>query len=273
MNFYKHYVGDYQKKTKRLSLLHHGCYRILIDEYYATEQALPSNMNQLYRICTALKKSEQDAVKFIISQYFQLVGDEYHHERIDIDLEKYRTICDTNRAVAVQREAQRIVHGTYHGQPTNPLTTNHKPIKKQRQNKYSDDDFSLAEWMFGKIKELYPNHKKPNLEKWANEIRLICEIDKQPHNEIRTLFTFANKHDFWRKNILSPASLRKQWDRLCAEKQEGGNGKSEIFSAPCSKSDHKAIDRWAEKLGINTKPFANYFDLYRRCTEVARTQS
>ena len=88
----------------------------------------------------------------------------------------------------------------------------------KRQNKYSDDDFRLSKSIFGKLKELNPNHKEPNLEKWANEIRLIRERDKNSLDEIMRLFTFANNHHFWKKNILSPANLRKHWDRLIIER-------------------------------------------------------
>jgi uncharacterized protein YdaU (DUF1376 family) len=41
MNFYKHFLGDYARDTKGLSLLEHGAYRVLLDHNYATEHADP----------------------------------------------------------------------------------------------------------------------------------------------------------------------------------------------------------------------------------------
>ncbi|HEY1600635.1 MAG TPA: hypothetical protein VGG64_13590 [Pirellulales bacterium] len=76
------------------------------------------------------------------------------------------------------------------------------------------------------IQERNPGHKSPDLAKWANSIRLTRERDGKTHDEIRSLFDFASKHDFWFKNILSPETLRKQWDRLILERQNpSGNSK------------------------------------------------
>ena len=34
MNFYKRFIGDYRKKTARLTPLEHGVYGLLLDEFY-----------------------------------------------------------------------------------------------------------------------------------------------------------------------------------------------------------------------------------------------
>jgi hypothetical protein len=82
------------------------------------------------------------------------------------------------------------------------------------ENKFSDDDMKAASWMLEKILEIKPNCKLPNLNDWADTIRLIRQRDDKTHKEIAELFRWANNDDFWRLNILSPAKLRKQWDAL-----------------------------------------------------------
>lgn len=49
---------------------------------------------------------------------------------------------------------------------------------------------------------------------WANDVRLMRTIDGRTHRQICRLFDRANKDPFWCKNILSPSTLRKQWDKL-----------------------------------------------------------
>jgi uncharacterized protein YdaU (DUF1376 family) len=73
MNYYNRYMADYAQKTARLSLAEHGAYTLLLDEVYSTEKPLPSDYPSLYRICRAMDKREQDAVKSVADTYFALV--------------------------------------------------------------------------------------------------------------------------------------------------------------------------------------------------------
>ena len=75
MNFYKRFMADYAKKTSRLTLAQHGAYTLLLDELYTTEEGLPSELVELYRICRAMTKPEQEAVKFVAEIYFPVGHD------------------------------------------------------------------------------------------------------------------------------------------------------------------------------------------------------
>lgn len=88
-----------------------------------------------------------------------------------------------------------------------------------RQHKYSERDERCARWMHELIRQIYNRAKAPNWPAWANDIRLMREQDRRSYDEIAELFRWANKHPFWKQNILSPATLRKQWDRLAIQMQ------------------------------------------------------
>lgn len=79
MNFYKRYMADYAKKTARLTLAQHGAYTLLLDELYGTELPLPQSYDELNRICRAMIKAEQEAVKFVADQYFPVCSDGLRH--------------------------------------------------------------------------------------------------------------------------------------------------------------------------------------------------
>lgn len=80
---------------------------------------------------------------------------------------------------------------------------------------FSPDDEKTAHWIFGLLQKLKPNIRKPNnFADWANTVRLMRERDKRTHREICELFRWANSDPFWQTNILSPAKLREQWDKL-----------------------------------------------------------
>lgn len=84
----------------------------------------------------------------------------------------------------------------------------------QVENKFSTDDMKLAEFIYSKVLNVLPKAKKPNLNKWADDIRLMRESDKHTHREIQTVFLFANSDDFWKVNIASPGKLRKKFADL-----------------------------------------------------------
>jgi hypothetical protein len=75
-------------------------------------------------------------------------------------------------------------------------------------------DIRLAEAMLAHIRKLNPNHKPPNLPKWATIFSLMRRIDKRSPEDIESLMAWVYEDDFWRGNILSPDKLRKHYDRL-----------------------------------------------------------
>lgn len=64
---------------------------------------------------------------------------------------------------------------------------------------------------------------EPKWAEWANTIRLMRQQDNRTHFEICDLFKWANKNEFWKDNILSPSSLRKQWDQLTTKRLRCGD--------------------------------------------------
>lgn len=79
LNFYKRYPADYGRKTARLTLAQHGAFTLLLDELYTTEQGLPAELEELYRICRAMDRSEQAAVRFVAERHFPIGGDGLRH--------------------------------------------------------------------------------------------------------------------------------------------------------------------------------------------------
>ena len=99
------------------------------------------------------------------------------------------------------------------------------PAKKPAGKNFSDDDMKLVEWMIPLIKNVSPKFKQPNVDSWANTIRLMRESDKLDHKYIAQVFKWANQDGFWKTNIMSPAKLREKFAALDA-KRLSGNGRS-----------------------------------------------
>ena len=75
-----------------------------------------------------------------------------------------------------------------------------------------------------------PEHKKPNMDTWANTIRLMRESDKRTHKDICRVFSWANQDQFWSTNVLSPASLRKNYDKLSIKANQPVLSSNTLFS-------------------------------------------
>jgi hypothetical protein len=84
-------------------------------------------------------------------------------------------------------------------------------------NKFTERDLADAIAMFEKILLVAQKTKKPNLENWADQFRLMREQDKLTHDEIWSVFMFANNDPFWSVNILSPKTLRAKFSSLHAK--------------------------------------------------------
>jgi hypothetical protein len=81
----------------------------------------------------------------------------------------------------------------------------------------ADDYREFAGLMWQKIQSLTNQQKTPNIEAWADEIRKLVEIDRQPLPTAWEVFTWANKDKFWQGNILSASTFRKQFPKLYAQ--------------------------------------------------------
>lgn len=83
------YPGDYSRDTAHLSMMEDGAYRRLLDHYYSTGRPLPSDNEQLFRICRAFTAAEQQAVGNVLQQFFQLEnGDVFTNGRVERELVK-----------------------------------------------------------------------------------------------------------------------------------------------------------------------------------------
>lgn len=81
--------------------------------------------------------------------------------------------------------------------------------------KFSDEDLTLAREMFDGIQAIQPNARPPNLDRWANEMRLLRSDGQDRTAEaIRATLAWVRQDQFWKSNVLSPAKLREKWDQL-----------------------------------------------------------
>lgn len=152
MHYYKRNLGDYAKKTGRLTMLQHGAYTLLIDACYDRE-VFPT-LEQAIDWTWASTEAEIEAVKFVLSRFFKLSSDgQYVQDRILEELLQYHKNADTNKRIAIERETKRKEKSTNRVQivdepPPNqePLTNNHKPKRESATSVACPLDVSEQVW-------------------------------------------------------------------------------------------------------------------------------
>lgn len=121
MNFFKLYIGDYQRDTAHLSVTEHGAYLLMLQHYYATEKPLPIG-KALHRMLRAQDKAERDAIDSVASQFWTVTDAGLVNERADEEITKAGAQADTNARIAREREAKRKAAREQHEQSTNRAT-------------------------------------------------------------------------------------------------------------------------------------------------------
>jgi uncharacterized protein YdaU (DUF1376 family) len=106
MHYYKRNIGNYAKRTSRLTLLQHGVYTLLLDACYDRE-AFPTE-EQAVQWLWASSAEEVEAIKFVLNRYFIKSGDgTFTHDDVLADLLEYHAMADRNKQIAIDRETRR----------------------------------------------------------------------------------------------------------------------------------------------------------------------
>lgn len=87
--------------------------------------------------------------------------------------------------------------------------------KKSRKKVYEENSpyYQLALLLLQEINKK-GEIKEPNLQTWSDDMRKLVELDKKEIKLVEQIIVWSQASDFWSKNILSAAKLRKQFDML-----------------------------------------------------------
>lgn len=130
-----------------------------------------------------------------------------------------------------QGEKSSTTNQSTNVQPTfnQPTTTNNNVNNENNVNKeykskkttptYNDQSpyLILAKELQTEIAKNNPEAKKPNLQNWANVMRLMVERDKRTTKKISNMIKWSQNDNFWSGVVLSANSLRKDYDKMASQ--------------------------------------------------------
>lgn len=127
MNHYPHHIGDFAKDTLGFNQGAIGAYRLLMDAYYANEQAIAAE--DAYVIGRATTPAERKNVDKALTK-FELKDGRYHHKRVEEELDAYRDRSETGRKNVAKRY-QKTTEST--------LASSHKPVTSNQEKQRFPD--------------------------------------------------------------------------------------------------------------------------------------
>lgn len=168
MNFFKFYIGDYQRDTGTLSLVEHGAYVMMLQFYYATEAPLPKG-KELYRLLRAQNKLERDAIERVVGLFWQETEQGLINQRGWTEIEKGQEKIEHNRRVGKMGGRPRKTVNPDKTQMVIKAKPTHNPNQTpdtRHQNTVTKVTGALApmEGIWGKGIELLGNAKIPEKE-------------------------------------------------------------------------------------------------------------
>lgn len=227
---------------------------LLCTHYFKTEQPISNDLKRLSKLLTI---NNLEALQAVLDLHF-----EYDEESQTYDCELLRQALSTAqnnqkrkqeiakvRAEAARKKAEKqrsvknISANALQNSANAPLNINinnkdkyknleKKEIKKSAP-KFSEEDFSLAKHLQSKIAGLSElAGQKFNLDKSANDIRLIRERDKVSHDRLIQLLKFAFSDSWWKTKITSTKFLRNNLEKIEAQMNASAKQQARINDLP-----------------------------------------
>ena len=237
------FIGDYMADTMHLTTEQHGAYLLLIMSYWRKGGPLPADDIALSSICR-LSIDAWSIARAVLVQFFDVSSSNaWVHHRIEKEL-----LSASQKQSKAAEKAKKAAEARWNNAPSIAQALlkecpSPSPSDKPK-HKYLPDDLAIAWLIAEKVLLITKSTKPPNLESWANSIRMMREIDNRPPELIRSVFLWANADSFWKSNILSAPTLREKFDKLFAKmNSEATNGQTGNGSAGHQRPDNSAVGR------------------------------
>ena len=104
--------------------------------------------------------------------------------------------------------------------------------KKPRTYSPDSQEYILSSYLLERMKLNNPDVKEPDLQKWADGVRLMIERDGRTPEKIRKMIDWSQSDEFWSGNVLSVAKLRKHFDQMATKANKNYRAHKQVQPDP-----------------------------------------
>lgn len=245
MNYYKRHIGDYLKKTLKLTMLQDGAYNRLLDLYYSDEKPLPRDKEELYTSARCQSKADREAVAHVLSRYFTETDEGFSHNRCEQEIAASKPKTESNRVNGKlggrpKKETEEEPKNNPMGfesetqkEPINNLS--HKPVTNNQKTKSKEESKRAA--------RLPPDWTLPD--EWK-AVALELRPEWKPHD---ALLVADNFRDHWlsaagQKGVkLDWLATWRKWVRTDAHRGGAMNGAKPSEESPFDRAAREKMER------------------------------
>jgi hypothetical protein len=125
-----------------------------------------------------------------------------------------QTIYDINAATEQHTPNTQPTHSQHTPNTQSTTNKNEKNEKNEKKTSCNAEALRLSELFLELIVQRKGDLRRPNLDRWAREMDRLIRLDGRTAERIEAVIRFCQRDPFWQNNILSVATLRRQFDRL-----------------------------------------------------------
>jgi uncharacterized protein YdaU (DUF1376 family) len=138
VHYYSFNIADYRKDAGWLTVAESGIYRWLIDQYFLNESPIADDLRLLMRQMH-LTSDQKELLTGVLEHFFILDGDQWHHSRIDAEIDEYQAKIEQARQAGIasgkarERKRTTVKRPLQSGSTESQPTKNHKPLTKNHK--------------------------------------------------------------------------------------------------------------------------------------------
>jgi Txe/YoeB family toxin of Txe-Axe toxin-antitoxin module len=154
-------------------------------------------------------------------------------------------ITDDNSVITKNNKGKESKVKESKGKEIKEKKKKEKPSSPKQVYDEDSSHYQLALRLFKNILNNNPDYKEPNLQNWANDVRLMMEQDKRTEEQISYLVDWVQNDSFWKTNILSVSKLREKFDQLVMRVKENINKQNKTVEKQLPKA-YQSLQDWAD---------------------------